>query len=191
MAVKIKRGSDKRFVVKLRYKNGDPRDLTGVDDITIKLPKKDGTKLTIDTTEIPAVKSSAVYLGVTYTAVTGGKLGNSIILPFDGVKTITQVITDWNTANPSNTVSSNAATPNVTVPTTANLKLANGSDAYQKVSVMSPVVLGKILLKLPNVDTASLRLANEQSIEVAIVDGDDPVDDSIGLVIPNAIDVID
>lgn len=191
MAVKIKRGSDKKFVVKLRHPNADPFDLTNADQVTLKLPKKDGTKLTIDTTPVPAVKAKALLQGVTFEAVTAGKVGNQIQLVFNGTDTIATVISAWNTANPSNQVSSNALTPSSTVLTAATVKLANGSDQYQKVLPMSPLVLGKILISLPNIDTAALRLANEQSIEVLVQVGDDPANDTTGLVIPNAIDVID
>jgi hypothetical protein len=191
MAVKIKRGSDKKFMIKLRHPNGDPySELDQSVQVTVKLPKKDGTKISITLDAIAAVKASGTYAEVLYTAVVAGKNGNTIVLPFDGVKTIAQVISDWNTANPANTVGSNAADTSV-VPAAGSLTLSGGSDQYNKVAKVAPAVLGKLLITLPNADTAQLRFGNEQALEVLVEFGTDPAVDDAGLVIPNAIDVVD
>jgi len=61
-------------------------------------------------TEIVNVKADfdGVIAGVTgnvqLEASVGGLLGNSILLTGDGAKTLTTLVSDWNTANPSNTV---------------------------------------------------------------------------------------
>ena len=49
--------------------------------------------------------ASAVFSGVTFTADFTGQLGNSITLLFSGLNTVATVVTAWNVANPSNTVS--------------------------------------------------------------------------------------
>lgn len=56
-------------------------------------------------TSTPAVSSTVVYSGATFTAITAGINGNSIALVFDGVQTITTVVNSWNSSNSLNQVS--------------------------------------------------------------------------------------
>jgi hypothetical protein len=66
-----------------------------------------------DGTQIPVGTAAASYTGtvtgtstaVTITANNVGTGGNSVTLNFDGVTSINTAITNWNTANPSNTIS--------------------------------------------------------------------------------------
>lgn len=55
--------------------------------------------------DVNCLTASITYGGTTFTAVNCGLVGNSITLNFDGTKTVATVVSDWNTANPSNTVS--------------------------------------------------------------------------------------
>jgi len=48
--------------------------------------------------------ASVVYGGITFTAIYNGPNGNSISLTFDGVSTVDEVCSYWNTANPENPV---------------------------------------------------------------------------------------
>jgi hypothetical protein len=54
-----------------------------------------------DTTSSTA---KVVSVGTTYIAKNPGYIGNGISLVFDGIKTISVVVSDWNTANPTNKV---------------------------------------------------------------------------------------
>ncbi len=54
------------------------------------------TAFVIDTVDAP---------NITFTAVYGGAAGNSISLVFDGIMDVATVVGNWNTANPTNTVS--------------------------------------------------------------------------------------
>jgi hypothetical protein len=63
----------------------------------------DGTLITHHQTG-SLVAASVVYNTVTFTAVTAGKAGNSIVLVFNGTDDLDTVTGAWNTAHPTNTV---------------------------------------------------------------------------------------
>lgn len=190
MSVKIKRGSDKQFVIKCRTPDPkfDPVDLTNITQITVKIPKKDNTKLVCNMATIPASFAKATYGGITFTAMTAGPGGNAITLSFNGLLTVAAVVNAWNAANPLNQVGHSGA--GTVVPATGSVQLTGGISAYARVSKMTPEVLGKIKLNLKNIDTQDLKLANSQAIEVLLDEGDDPEGIQRGFVINDAIDVI-
>ena len=189
MSVKVKRGSDKTFLIKCRAPNGDPVDLTAVTQITVKIPKRDNTKLSINLDTIPASFAKATYSGVTYTAMTAGPNGNSILLQFNGVLTIQQVVDAWNTANPANQVGFSGGAGTL-IPPAGNVNLTGALSAYERVEKLSPAVLGKIKVHLRNPDTQDLKLANSLAIEVLLDEGADPEGNQRGFIIPDALDVI-
>lgn len=119
MAIKIKRGSDKRFKVKLRLPNGDPwPNLNQVTDIFVRFQKSNTQELEVSNAIIPSVASQAtvgevinVQPEVVFTATTPGLTGNLIQLDFDGVLDFDSVVDAWNSANPSNLVTSSFVDP--------------------------------------------------------------------------------
>lgn len=190
MGVRIKRGADKTFLIKLRKKNGDPVDLTDAQQVTVDLPKRDGSIMKINLDQIPAAKSKASYGGVVFTAQNAGVAGNAITLIFDGVKTITQVLSDWNTLNPSNQAVSNAQNP-LQVLNAAQVKLTGGFDAFFNLLKLTPVVLGVLKVKLAGFNTRDLKIANQQAISVWIDSALDQDVDDEAIIIPDALDVLD
>lgn len=55
--------------------------------------------------DLPASSMQASYSGTDYLASNPGAAGNGISLTFDGLLTVSQVVTAWNLANPTNQVS--------------------------------------------------------------------------------------
>lgn len=188
MSVKIKRGSDKQFFIKCRAPNGDPIDLTAITQATVKIPKKDNTKLvcTLDTT--PAAFAKATYAGITFTAMTAGPNGNTIALSFNGLQNVATVVNAWNAANPSNQVGHSGA--GTVVPPAGNVNLTAGLSAYAKVEKVAPHVLGKLKVNLRNIDTVDLKLAQSVAIEVLLDEGEDPEGIQRGFIINDALDII-
>lgn len=93
-------------------------------------------------TDVPAVSAiNASYSGVpsgcntsiTISADVGGAAGNAL-LPANGVKTIAQLISDWNTTNPSNTLTLTSG-DDTQVPTAA-IMLSGGVDTIPAVTHM-------------------------------------------------------
>lgn len=70
------------------------------------------------------VKASGTHDSVTYTAVEYGTPGNSITLTFNGSDSILVVLDAWNTANPTNTVTTTADTS--TIPAAGSVTLSGG-----------------------------------------------------------------
>ena len=75
------------------------------------------------------VKASGTYFGITFEATWVGPDGNSITLPFDGVKSTDEVRAIWNAANPDNTVEHNGLGTEI-LPVGV-LNLASGSIAVE------------------------------------------------------------
>ena len=72
-------------------------------------------------------KISGTVSAVRLTANTAGIIGNSISLTFDGTNTITQAITAWNAANPSNQITLTAGDGSQ-IPTAQVLNMTGGQD---------------------------------------------------------------
>lgn len=143
-----------------------PFDITGWTKITIEFKKSNNSILSIDNLPAHGRKASGVYDEVTYTATNVGVTGNSIALVFNGVQTVSQIVAAWNLANPLNLVSHNSTTP-TEVPPAGTLALVGGLDNYSKVTV-SDVILGKMSVKIDNLDTNSLKVGPAQSIKIII-----------------------
>lgn len=169
----IVRGEDATFRIKLRLPNQDPYDLTGVTNLRVMFRKYNGGFYEANSSDVPAQAAYATYEGVEYIADNDGALGNSILLQYNGVYDIDTVVGNWNTNNPSNTVSSDAADGSV-VPPAGDVQLDQGFDVYKKVSIISPEVLGKLTVSLSDVDTNNLKPGNRLPIHVIIDKGTHP-----------------
>lgn len=90
----------------------------------------DGISATATAIVNVAATFDAAITGVTgnveLTADTAGTIGNAILLTGDGAKTLTTLVSDWNTANPTNTVTLDSAN-GADVPAAAQaMQLAGG-----------------------------------------------------------------
>ena len=188
MSVEIKRGADKKFTIKLRKGNGDPYSLEDATKISVEFKKFDHTVLEINNIEQPATYSTVEYNGEIFNANVAGSLGSSIVLIFDGIKTITEVLAHWNDLNVTNQASSEATDPSIILPI-GNAELANGFDSYKKVDVIGNTILGNIFVILPNCDTELLKVGSQQAIDIIIDKGNHPIGDRIIRELQNAIDV--
>lgn len=189
MSVKVKRGSDKTFLIKCRSPKGDPIDLTNITQVTVKIPKKDNTNLNATLDTVPASFAKITYQGTLFSALVAGPAGNSILLQFNGTLTIQAVVNAWNTANPGNQVGFSGMAGTMVL-AAGNAKLTGGITAYERVQILSPAVLGKLKVSLKNADTVDLKLANSVAIEVLLDEGDDPEGTQRGFVIADALDIV-
>jgi len=165
--IEIIRGEDRTAFLKVAFRNTrDPFSLEGWVRVEVHFKKSDNTTLIKSTDTVTALFASVTYNTYTFTAVTGGVIGNAIALVFDGVADIDTVVNAWNTANPTNTVSHDAVGTEVPVAGTATL--TGGVDAFSYVEVVD-ARLGKLSVRLDDVDTNSLRVGPNQSI-LSIVD---------------------
>ncbi len=186
--LEIIRGEDRSPIIKLINKSTrDPIDLSDITEIQAVFQKSNRQDLILDTTEIPALQANIDYSSVTFLADNGGVLGNSIILSFNGSDTIAEVVSDWNTNNPTNTVQHDGTGTDILVSGVA--KLANGMNAYTPISVESEV-LGKIKIILSNVNTNLLKLGESQSFKVIIDWGEHPGGDRRIAKFKNRLDII-
>lgn len=142
-------------------------DLTNMIRAQMFLTARDKSTMDFENVAKPAGASHGKYAGVTYTAVTAAMAGNLIVLYFDGVKTIAQVMSTWNLANPTNTVTCDAANTAV-VPALGELHLEHGYDAYDQISVFGNPLYGVLALRLKQVDTLNLRIGINQSLKCYI-----------------------
>jgi len=185
----IKRGSDKSPIFKLRGKySDDPMDLTGVFNITVELSKANRSKLILDMTEIPATKAYVNMAEVKIIADNAGASGNSIVLPFDGVTDIDTIVLDWNTINPSISVSHNGVGDEIYDGTE---RLWGGLDAYTPVSIDGNEILGRVKLTLIETDTKLLKRGDNQSIKITIDFGAPPSGDRKIAIFDDRLDIVD
>lgn len=167
----IYKGEDKTALVKLKLNNGDPLDLTGVTNLEAILKKANRTNLILSLEQVPASRAGGTYDNVIFSADTLGLVGNSIILNFDGVHDIDTIVSDWNTANPTNTVSHNGTGSSVLA--AGSIQLSGGTAAYFPVDVLDEK-LGILTLTMQNNETNSLRLGQDQSVSFNIDYGEHP-----------------
>ena len=73
---------------------------------------------------VPGVKATFTLGGNVFTAVDFGTIGNTIVLVFDGIKTVATVTAAWNLANPTNQVTFTGS--GATVPTIQTIELVGG-----------------------------------------------------------------
>lgn len=182
-------GTDKAPLVRLRNsKTGDPIDLTNATLIQAKFKKRNRADLILSDTQKPAVKAQATYETVVFTAGAAGAAGNGISLSFNGVDDIDTVVQAWNTANPGNTVEHNGTGTDVLA--SGSVDLTGGYDAYFPVEVSGDPKLGKIVLRLLEADTESLKRGPNQTFTVTIDIGENPGGDRLKAIFHN-LDVID
>lgn len=186
MRLKIYRGQDKTVIFKLRHKNGDPVDLTGLTNIYISFDKTDRSELILSKTQVAAKKASAIVYDIQLIAVNAGANGNNIVLSFDGIQTLDEIVTAWNDANPANAVSY-IGDENYVFPT-GDIQLTGGYDSYIPVSIISEL-LGKVQCVLTDYSTASLRLGKNQNIKFTLDYGNPPSGTRIITVLDGELDV--
>lgn len=171
----IVRGEDSFFRIKIRKPNGDPYSLSGWTKIALKLRKSTGNSyLELTTDQVPAVAAENAIGAVSFTAVTPGENGNSIVLEFDGEKSVAEVVEDWNTANPENTVSFDYGGDGEYVPSEQTVELEGGRDAYYPLSVVTPEELGFINVVITEEETNQLRTGKRLTAHLIIDKGVHP-----------------
>jgi len=183
----IIRGEDRVLTLRVvDQKTGEPYDLTGWTKLQAELKKGNNQTLTKSTVPQGGVAAQVTYDGVIYTAQVASDEGNSISLVFNGVQTVETVISNWNTANPDNLVTSNSTDPSTEVPAAGTASLSGGVDPHYGVVVLVPEVLGKVQVVLLDTDTSAIKLGKNQSTRLIIDKG---TERRIAL-FRNAIDVI-
>ena len=169
--LRIFKGADKSFLVRIKSnKTEDPYSLDGVTHLQVVFMNADRTKLVLTNDVRPATTASVLLNNTTFVAQNAGAIGNSIFLEFDGIKTIAQVVDDWNTANPMNMVNHNASDDSLVFPHT-QVRLNGGRDSYTPVMVYGEPKLGKINVTLSETETAKLRSGSDNSFSVIIDKG--------------------
>lgn len=166
--ISIISGADVSATIRLKnQKTRDPLDLTDATKIQFKFDTRNRDTLTIDNSEVPAVKAQILYSGVTFIAQNAGANGNDIILQFDGISDIDTVIGVWNTANPTNQVTFTGGLGTDVLPS-STVRLTDGYDAYFPVSVVGDPLLGKVKIALLESQTKLLKRGPNQSFLVTI-----------------------
>lgn len=161
-------GTDRSPVVRLRNpKTGDPLDLTSATKIQFEFTNRNRSKLVLDNTEIPATRAQITVDNIIFIADNAGSQGNDIILQFDGVNDVTTVVSDWNTANPTNTVSHNGTGTEII--SLQTVRLTDGFDAFFPVEINGDPQLGKVIIRLLEKDTNGLKRGPNQTF-IAIID---------------------
>lgn len=190
---KIIRGSDKTIFIRITSsKTGAPKDLTNSVAIEVSFNKSNMTKLSLTNINLPATNAQLVIGGVLFTAAASGAAGNLIKLIGNGAKTTQQVIDDWNTANPTNGVSSNATAPQLaSIFPTGEFTLTGGYLAYSPVSIYGNPILGMLQVVMLEKETQSLKIGSSQSFTVKIDDGVNPSGLRFIGIFENKLDVIE
>jgi hypothetical protein len=172
--LRIFRGQDKNYIVRLtNSKTKDPISLAGATLIQVIFEKEDRTKLVLSSVTKPAVKAQGTLQSVVFTAIVAGASGNGIILAFNGVDTLDEVVLAWNTANPTNAVGHNAVDGS-TVLITDEIQLVGGYQEYQPVKVFGNEEIGKLEVIMKNSETNLLRAGIGKSFTVVIDKGENP-----------------
>jgi hypothetical protein len=186
--LKIVRGEDKYPIIKLRGKQSkDPVDLTNSTNITFVFKKSNRQDLILDTNTIPAVKACLELEGIKIIADTAGDAGNVIILNFNGVDDLDTIVSEWNSDNPTNTVSHNGDGDEIF---DGQQRLSGGFQAYAPVEVLN-AVLGRIRLTLVDAHTNVLRLGLNQSFKILVDFGPHPTGTRNVGVYENKLDVVE
>jgi hypothetical protein len=188
--LKVVRGEDESFVLKLRTKTDkDPMDLTDATKITVVILKSNRSELILTNEEVAATKAKAKISGVDFIAANAGTSGNDIQLDFDGIRTTQQIVDDWNTANATNAVEHTGVSSQVLVG--GIYRLSGGLPAYTPIEIQGNPVLGKIKVKLIDYHTSQLRLGLNQNLTVIIDFGVHPVGDRVVAQLKNFLDVVE
>jgi hypothetical protein len=186
----IKRGSDYTPIFKLRGKYyNNPMDLTGVFNITIQLDNANRTKAVYDMTPMPASKAYFEENSIKLEAEIAGALGNNIVLVFDGVKTVKQVVDSWNLDNEYNKVIIVSGSENAVI--TGKKRFWGGLDSYSPVQIDGNPLLGRIKLILSEIDTIKLKRGDNQSVKITVDFGAPPSGSRKIAILEDRLDVID
>lgn len=189
--LKIIRGADKQLIIRIVSKNGTPKDLTDSTYIEVLLDKASGEKLSLTNINIPETAAYIKVGDVTYTSALTGAAGNLIKLIGDGVKTVQTVINDWNNANPSNMVTSNATVEQLAAIFPAGeYRLSGGYLAYSPVEIYGSPLLGTIKVTILEKETQGMKVGNNQSFAVKIDDGENTAGIRFIGIFENKLDVI-
>ena len=165
------RGEDRSLIFTLRNSDtSDPFPLTGWTKITAVFKGNYNNSLSKVTDPINTVKAIAEHSGVSFNAVEVGVDGNDIVLTFDNVKTIQEVMDTWNTANPTKLVEAAAGTTLSQVLPVGVVPFSGGYDGDIYVEVINED-LGKISVKLTESDTNGLRIGPDQSVKIIVDKG--------------------
>ena len=187
--LKIIRGEDQSFVLKIRTKDGDdPLDLTTADNVTIEFIKSNRGILSLDLSPMPAVKAKITINTVTIIADTAGVNGNSVILNFNGSDTLDEVVDDWNSNNPLNTIYHDGLGTEIIED--GVWRLEGGYNSYTPVEIFGNPVLGRVKINLTEIQTKVLRLGLNQSFTVSIDYGAYPSGNRIVSQFKNELDVV-
>lgn len=185
--ITIIKGEDKTLNLYITS-NKKPYDLTGWTNIAFTFKTQYGGTLEKNSTPYNT-KAYALYNGTTFTAVTSGTSGNSISLVFTGTNTIAQAISTWNTANPSNTVTSNSINPQDVFPA-GTVNLSHGQSNLIDVVVISEV-LGYVQVKLNDYDTVNLLAGRAINFKGIIDRGTPPEGNRRKIIFQNALEVVE
>jgi hypothetical protein len=187
--LKIIRGEDKVIVFLLRNLTSKrPVNLLEATNIQFIFEKQDRQPLILDMVPIPAQKASATFNSGKFIAVNAGSMGNNILLSFDGVKTIDEVVTEWNDLNQSNQVTTSGLIGTF-VPSSTIIRLANGLESYIPVTVTNANI-GEIRLRMEDRITNSMKIGENQSFKVVVDFGNPPQGVRRKSKIENLLDVI-
>lgn len=188
--ITIIRGEDRNMILRMIFKDStEPYDLINWTKISVEFKKADRTILEKTTDPYGGEFASGLYDNVTYTANSIGAIGNTIELTFDGNNTIQQVIDAWNSANPTNTVSSDAADDQV-VPPAGSVQLNGGVEPQRDVEVINET-LGKISVRLSDDETAGLKRGPNQSFKVVVDKGEHPNGDRRIVLFDSKLNIVD
>jgi hypothetical protein len=188
--LKVVRGEDENFILKLRTKTDkDPMDLTDATKISVVMVKSNRSELVLTNELVLAQKAKTTVNGTTFIAADAGTLGNNIQLDLDGVRTLQQIIDDWNQLNPTNQVEHDGVPSNI--PTGGLYSLSGGMPAYTPIELVGNPVLGKIKVILIDAHSAQLRLGLNQSLTVIIDFGVHPVGNRVIAQLKNFLDVVE
>jgi len=188
--LKVVRGEDERFVLKLRTKSQqDPLDLSSATKISISLIKSNRTEIVLTNEVLVAQKAKTKVWQVTFTALTPGVNGNNIQLDFDGIKTVQEIVDEWNIANPTNTIGHDGT--GSTKLTGGLYTLSGGLPAYQAIEVVDSPILGRIKVTLLDTHTNQLRLGLNQSLTIKVDFGVHPTGNRVIAQLKNFLDVVE
>lgn len=190
---KIIRGADKQIFIRITSaKTGGPKDLSSASAIEVIFDKTNNSKLVLANVNMPATNAKITVANIIFSSATAGSSGNIIKLTADGVKTVSTVISDWNTVNPSNQVTSNATTDQLaSVMPEGQYSLTGAYLSYMPVSVFGNALLGMVKVTLLEKETQSLKLGNNQSFSVKVDDGVNPSGLRFIGLFENKLDVVD
>ena len=145
--------------------------LTGATQIQAIFTKSDRSDLILTMTEIPAVNAFGTYTDILFTALTAGAIGNDVALVFDGIKDVDTVVSEWNAANPGNTVEHDGIGTEVLV--TGTLDLEEGFNAYTPITILD-ALNGIIQVILIDAHTSLLRIGENQDVKFIVDFGEHP-----------------